>query len=73
MHMKILSSAGTSISRMVCWEQNMCLCKPYVEYELSINEFQTGNIYLQVLLSIYSTKVTIQVIATEASAYQSRE
>ena len=51
----------------------MCLCKPYVEYELSINEFQTGNIYLQVLLSIYSTKVTIQVIATEASAYQSRE
>jgi len=38
-----------------------------------LNEPQTGNIYLQVLLSIYSTKVTIQVIATEACTYQSRE
>jgi len=36
MHMKILSSTGTAISRVVCWEEKTCLCKPCVEYELSI-------------------------------------
>lgn len=36
MQKKILSSAGTAISWVVCGERKVCLSKPYVEYELSI-------------------------------------
>jgi hypothetical protein len=36
MQKKILSSAGTAISRVVCGEQKVCLSKLYLEYELPI-------------------------------------
>jgi hypothetical protein len=71
--MKILSSAGTAISREVCWEEKMCLCKPYVEYELSIKLASDRKYLLSSITLYYSTKVTIQVTATEACTYQSRE
>jgi len=52
MNMKILSSAGTAISRVVCWEQKTCMCKPYVEYEHSI-KWASDRKYLLASITLY--------------------